>query len=56
MLLFRLVQHYLVPGFQMHFHRPHLFGDILACPLNHALTQIRSELRPGIGRDIDTAP
>ena len=50
-----LIEHDLVPGFQMHFHRAHLLGDILAGSLYQPLAQVGSELRPCVGGDIDAA-
>ena len=44
-----------VSGFQSDLHRPHLFGDISRHTLYHSFSQVRSDLRPGIRRDIDTA-
>ncbi len=50
-----LIEHDLVPGFQMHFHGTHLLGDVLARALYQPLAQVGGELRPGIGGDIDAA-
>lgn len=44
-----------VSCFQSDLHRPHLFSDISRHALYHSLSQVRSDLRPGIRRDIDTA-
>ena len=50
-----LIEHDLVPGFQMHLDGTHLLGDILARALYQPLAQIGGELRPGVGGYIDAA-
>ena len=42
--VYLLIEHDPVPGFQMHFHRAHLLGDILARALYQPLAQVGGEL------------